>query len=487
LGNEKSFSPLNSSYIMEAKKRFMSIDPTKLLDPPMPSYTFTIYNRDLFEKSKFKDYDSILESRLARCQARADYLASILENGNAHESKRAREKCIYDVKYGDGTITRGWIADDVITFVLDKNPVRILFGCGKDQMSGTHLSGSYSGIAGIGRRRMSGGYSLPTQFEADIMSLCLPGFYSGKGSTISFHTTPFKKKTSAELLPNFKFPIYYFVNLYKVFINDKEIPLNPSSLSTWNFGNDMTGGCMVDTGATITRFPQDFFSVFRDTFRKEVRDIPLIDIPLGFDTCYKDDPSGREPNFPVVKLYFGRENPENLLLLAQQRVMMHFAGMYCLGFIGWNQSLAILGANQLQGIGVEVRDIPMTETIVESFDTCYEVDPNGNNNDLHFPVVKLYFGNDILTLLIKMIPVSGTKFSVVKLYFDREKPENLLFLAQQRVVVHFAGMYCLGFIGWNQSLAILGATQAQSPLFGRGFEQLATVITLVALLAFDQE
>ncbi|MCD7456540.1 hypothetical protein HAX54_032127 [Datura stramonium] len=362
----------------------MSIDPTKLLHPPMPSYTFTIYNRDLFEKSKFKDYDSLFESRLARCQARADYLASILENGNAHESKRAREKvpkttstqfvngeyvasfiigteqikslygnkCIYNMKYADGTRTRGWIADDVITFVLDKNPVRILFGCGKDQMSGTPFSGSYSGIAGIGRRRMSGGYSLPTQFEADIMSMCLPGFYSGKESTISFHTTPFKKKTSAELLPNFKFPIFYFVNLYKVFINDKEIPLNPS-LSTWNFGNDMTGGCIVDTGSTFTRFPQDFYIVFRDTFRKEVRDIPMVDVPPGsFDTCYKDDPSAQEPNFPVVKLYFGSEKPENLLLLAQQRVVVHFAGMYCLGFMAWNQAVAILGAAQLQGVGL---------------------------------------------------------------------------------------------------------------------------------------
>ncbi|MCD7456547.1 hypothetical protein HAX54_032134 [Datura stramonium] len=218
----------------------MSIDPTKLPDPPMPSYTFTIYNRDLFEKSKFKNYDSLLERRLARCQARANYLASILENDNVHENKRAREKV--------------------------------------------------------------------------------------------------PKTTSTQ-----------FVN---VFINDKEIPLNPS-LSTWNFGNDMTGGCIVDTGTTITRFPQDFYSVFRDTFRKEVRDIPMVNVPPGsFDTCYKDDPSAQEPNFPVVKLYFGHKKPENLLLLEQQRVVVHFAGMYCLGFMAWNQSLALLGGAQLQGIGL---------------------------------------------------------------------------------------------------------------------------------------
>ncbi|MCD9639265.1 hypothetical protein HAX54_023673 [Datura stramonium] len=85
--------------------------------------------------------------------------------------------------------TRGWmLGNDVITFVLDKNPIKDYFGCGKDQIIG-HFSSSCAGC-GIGRRVMGGGYSLPTRFEADIMSMCLPGFYSKKHQLISFHTTP---------------------------------------------------------------------------------------------------------------------------------------------------------------------------------------------------------------------------------------------------------------------------------------------------------
>ncbi|KAH0652197.1 hypothetical protein KY289_029875 [Solanum tuberosum] len=60
----------------------MSLDPSKLSDPPMPSYAFTIYHRDVFEKSKFKNYDSLLKNRLARCEDRANYIASILEDNN---------------------------------------------------------------------------------------------------------------------------------------------------------------------------------------------------------------------------------------------------------------------------------------------------------------------------------------------------------------------------------------------------------------------
>uniref|UniRef100_M1DCA7 Aspartic proteinase nepenthesin-1 n=1 Tax=Solanum tuberosum TaxID=4113 RepID=M1DCA7_SOLTU len=135
------------------------------------------------------------------------------------------------------------------------------------------------------------------------MAICLPEFYSTKPSTISFHTTPFKKRTSAGLIPNSKFPTFYFINLNKIFVNDKEIPLFPS-LSR-NFGNGLTGGCIVDTGATVTSFPEDFYEEFRDTFRKEVRCIPLYDAPLGnFDTCYMVDP-GEVANFPAVKMYFG--------------------------------------------------------------------------------------------------------------------------------------------------------------------------------------
>ncbi|PHU10912.1 hypothetical protein BC332_17842 [Capsicum chinense] len=66
----------------------MSIDPTKLLDPPMPSYTLTIYNLYLFENSKFKDYDSLLGNRFTSWQARANHLASVLENGDAISANR---------------------------------------------------------------------------------------------------------------------------------------------------------------------------------------------------------------------------------------------------------------------------------------------------------------------------------------------------------------------------------------------------------------
>nr|XP_025887724.1 protein ASPARTIC PROTEASE IN GUARD CELL 2-like [Solanum lycopersicum] len=332
----------------------MSLDPSKLLDPPMPSYAFTIYHRDVFEKSKFKNYDSLLKNRLARCEDRANYIASILDDNNNVEegaNYRIREKVpkSTSIYFAHGEYVASFLlgSNEIKTLLqidtgsdlvwwqcgpceankcykqvdplyfptnsktyrkIDYHlPIRVTFGCGKDQMGRANFSGYYSGIVGLGRRVNVGSYSLPSQFQSDLMSICLPGFYS-------------------------------------------EIPVHPS---WWTFTKGGGGGVLVDTGTTITRFPKDLYTVFRYTFLSEIKDIPLVKGPSKIlDTCFKEDPSGRELYFPVVKLYFGGVNPNNMLLLAKDRVMVHLQGHYCLGFMGWNRSHSIIGSNQLQGIGL---------------------------------------------------------------------------------------------------------------------------------------
>ncbi|KAM3359732.1 hypothetical protein P3S68_019443 [Capsicum galapagoense] len=274
----------------------MKVPPFQILQGHPILLLFSV--RDLFEKSKYKDYDSLLESKLSRSQARVSHLASIFGNGNSigangnltsksadvkvpettsytlHKCTRA---CVYNVTYADKSRTRGWIAEDVITFVLDQNQERILFGCGKDQTSGdASFRHEYAGIAGLGRRVLTGGYSLPSQFQADIMSMCLPGLYSGS-ATISFHTTPFDQRISAEILPNPAYPYLYFINLYKLFINNKEIPLNPSIR---NFRNDI--------------------------------------------------------------------DPDNVLILSQQRVVFLVRGLFCLAFGAWDERFTIIGSYNLE-------------------------------------------------------------------------------------------------------------------------------------------
>ncbi|XP_070018849.1 protein ASPARTIC PROTEASE IN GUARD CELL 1-like [Nicotiana sylvestris] len=445
-GNEKPILvPLNYTSIMQTRNFFMSIDSSNLPDPPMPSYTFTLYHRDVFEKSNFKDYDSMLRARLARGHTRASYLASVFENGNnvkegivrgratglttTHSAEgelvasfligsdfsrsyllvdtgtdlvwwqcgpcsrcykqiyhpiynstasktfqkidctkdnsscitedpafKCIEKmryCRYDIPYASGIQSVGFMASEVITFTSDHKSQRIMFGCGKNQNGGKVMfSGAYSGIVGLSRRvnpNDPGGYSLPSQLNATLFAFCLPSFDSGESSILSFNKAPWPGARMAKLIPNYRLPQLHFVDLYTIFIDDKEVPVKPS---WWQFGKNFNGGVIVDTGTIITHFPQDFYILFRDIFRSEVEDLQMVDNPIeDFDTCYQDI-DGSEVYFPVVKLYFGSKSPGSMLFLAQERVVLLIGDQYCLAFKGWDKELTLLGSNQLQAVGL---------------------------------------------------------------------------------------------------------------------------------------
>ncbi|MCD7463299.1 hypothetical protein HAX54_050309 [Datura stramonium] len=59
----------------------MALDTSNLSyhSPSSSSYSLPLYHRDVFEKSEFKDYDSLLDARLARCIERSDILFSMSE------------------------------------------------------------------------------------------------------------------------------------------------------------------------------------------------------------------------------------------------------------------------------------------------------------------------------------------------------------------------------------------------------------------------
>ncbi|KAM3220508.1 hypothetical protein P3S67_020243 [Capsicum chacoense] len=103
---------------------------------------------------------------------------------------------------------------------------------------------------------------------------------------------------------NDKFPSFYYIsNLDKITINDREVPIDPSH---WDLGPDKYGGIFVDTGGYITKFPDDVYIKFRDIFRSEVKNVPLVRTPCTsiFDTCYRADKVDDLSVFPTVSFYF---------------------------------------------------------------------------------------------------------------------------------------------------------------------------------------
>lgn len=444
--NEKSYFKVNSTALKQARKAFMAFDTSNLQDPPMPPKSFSVYHLDLFEKSKFKDYDSVFNNRLSQDDARATYLSSMLRSHHSTKNKNSSDhqilkvapsmymkghyvatfllgsekihnlllidtgnyltwwqcapciedkcykpqfytiynyttsntyrnldcvansatcitsnsdfhcsletkSCFYVHVYDNGETTKGFVASDIITFPSDNTEARINFGCSVDQKSGTDFSGTFSGIVGLSKRvssKSTGGYSLPSQLGSSLFALCLPSLTSTQPSILTFNKAPWIYGTEAKFVKNRLNPHLYYVNLYKIFINDKEVPVDPS---WWN-GQKVDHGAMVDTGSLITRFPHDLYIVFRYIFREQVK-YPMLQYPIGvFDTCYKDIEEDEDMYFPIIRFYFGNVSHKQELMLVQERVVANLQGFYCLAILPWDDKTTLIGSHQLQGTGL---------------------------------------------------------------------------------------------------------------------------------------
>ncbi|PHU10938.1 hypothetical protein BC332_17868 [Capsicum chinense] len=229
--------------------------------------------------------------------------------------------CMYAQTYDNGEKTKGFLGSNIIRFVGDNTQARIIFGCGIDQKSGTSEFGNtYSGIIALGKRlsaRTPGIYSLPSQLGTNLFALCLPSAEAATGSFITFNKAPWVYGTEAKLLKNRQQPHLYYINLYKIFINDREVPVDP----TWWNGRKEDHGVIVDTG-----------------------------IGGVFDTCYEEVEGEEEMQFPTIRLFFGNVSVTQELKL--ERVVKNLNGYYCLAILPWDDTQTLIGTHQLQGTGL---------------------------------------------------------------------------------------------------------------------------------------
>ncbi|KAF3622911.1 hypothetical protein FXO38_31016 [Capsicum annuum] len=378
-----------------------------MIDPPMPPNSVCVYHLDLLEKSKFKDL--VIHSSPRSESARATFLSRgksswqcepcspnkcykqafnaiykytesstykkldcVAESGCSNSVFQCNvdsRLCFYTQTYDNGEKTIGFLATDIITFVGDNTQARITFGCGVNLVSGTgQFANTYSGIIALGKRlssRNPGIYSLPSQLGSNLFALCLPTAEAATGSFLTFNKAPWVYGTEAKILKNRQEPHYYYVNLYKIFINDEEIPVDP----TWWNGQKEDHGAFVDTGTLISRFPHDYYIIFRYAFRAQVH-YPLYQHSIGgvFDTCYKEIEGEEEIQFPSVRLFFGNVSVTQELRLEQDRVVKDINGYYCLAFLPWDLKLTLIGTQQLQGTGLT---FDMKNTVLTfSVDAC---------------------------------------------------------------------------------------------------------------------
>ncbi|KAL8215825.1 hypothetical protein R6Q57_022662 [Mikania cordata] len=246
--------------------------------------------------------------------------------------------CNYYVSYGDGSYTRGDLAND--NLVLGTTLVQdFVFGCGRVNDG---LFGGVSGLMGLGRSALSVVSQTYGVFDG-VFSYCLPSVTNGgSGSLILGDDTSLYKNFTpfsyTNLISNTMMPTFYFLNL-------TGISIGGVSLQDSGFGkNEM----LIDSGTVITRLKPAVYNALKTKFLKQFSGYPKAPAFSILDTCFNLS-AYEQVEIPTLKMHFGMDDAT---LTVDVTGMLYFAkadaSQVCLAIAGLSdeEEIGIIGNYQ---------------------------------------------------------------------------------------------------------------------------------------------
>uniref|UniRef100_A0A0E0L6H6 Peptidase A1 domain-containing protein n=1 Tax=Oryza punctata TaxID=4537 RepID=A0A0E0L6H6_ORYPU len=297
----------------------------------------------------------VFDPRRSRSYAAVDCVAPICRRLDSGGCDRRRNSCLYQVAYGDGSVTAGDFATETLTFARGSRVQRVAIGCGHDN-EGLFIAAA--GLLGLGRGRLS----FPTQIARSFgrsFSYCLVDRTSSvrpsstRSSTVTFGAGAVAAAAGASFTPmgrNPRMATFYYVHLLGFSVggarvkgvSQSDLRLNPTT---------GRGGVILDSGTSVTRLARPVYEAVRDAFRAAAVGLRLS--PGGFslfDTCY--NLSGRRVvKVPTVSMHLAGGAsvalpPENYL------IPVDTSGTFCFAMAGTDGGVSIIGNIQQQGFRV---------------------------------------------------------------------------------------------------------------------------------------
>ncbi|XP_078443994.1 aspartyl protease family protein At5g10770-like [Wolffia australiana] len=199
-------------------------------------------------------------------------------------------KCVYQVNYGDGSSSVGFLSRDTFTLTPTNVFENFVFGCGERN---TGLFRGAAGLIGLGRSA----YSLNSQGASRLgrsFSYCLPSTDSGTGY-LNLGNPLSPPMAFTQVQDDSRAPSLYFVDLVGISVGNKRLSLMPYVFQSV--------GTIIDSGTVITRLPPVAYSALREAFRSAMAQYSLATPPISlFDTCY-DFSSSPTVRYPPIKLH----------------------------------------------------------------------------------------------------------------------------------------------------------------------------------------
>ncbi|CAN7000636.1 hypothetical protein IGI04_020168 [Brassica rapa subsp. trilocularis] len=249
------------------------------------------------------------------------------------------DKCLYQVRYGDGSFTVGEYATDTVTFGSSGKVDNVALGCGRDNEG---LFTGAAGLLGLG----GGALSMTSQIKAKSFSYCLVDRDSGKSSSLDFNSVQVGAgDATAPILRNSKIDTFYYVGFTGFSVGGQQVSIPSSAFAVDASG---TGGVILDCGTAVTRLQTQAYNSLRDAFVKLTANLKRGTSSISlFDTCY-DFSSLSTVKVPTVAFHFTGGKTLNLPA-KNYLIPIDDAGTFCFAFAPTSSSLSIIGNVQQQG------------------------------------------------------------------------------------------------------------------------------------------
>ncbi|KAG0571210.1 hypothetical protein M758_6G210100 [Ceratodon purpureus] len=291
-------------------------------------------------------YDPSLSTtdKILGCTDAACPIASNGAGNGACTSVGSTRACAYVTQYGDGSSTRGYFINDVLTFRQVDNSsngnatANIYFGCGTTQ-SGNLLTTSRAvdGLMGFGQAQIA----VPTQLAAQakvgrVFAHCLQGDNQGSGTFV----------IGSILEPNISYtPIipkqyHYSVGMENIAVDGVNIT-DPTSFAIGVSG----GGVIMDSGTTLSYLVEPAYTQFINAITSGAPvasyRLPYSDGSTSLCWMYSGDIASA---FPSVTLFFDGGVVMNLAARNYLYSVRVSSGSYwCMGWMSSTSTYTIFG------------------------------------------------------------------------------------------------------------------------------------------------
>ncbi|XP_020103379.1 aspartyl protease family protein At5g10770 [Ananas comosus] len=285
----------------------------------------------LFDPSLSPSYRSV------PCNATACSSSLQAATGTSGICGNDRTSCYYLVSYGDGSYTRGVLAQERIS-LGETNVENFIFGCGR---SNRGLFGGTSGLMGLGRTELSLVSQTTNQFGG-VFSYCLPSRpYNSSGSLVlGSDLSVYKNSTPISYTRMISDPEqqpFYFLNLTGLRVGAVE-------LQAPGFSN---GKVLIDSGTVITRLAPSVYKALKDEFVRQFAAYPTAPGFSILDTCF--NLSGyEEVKVPTLRLGFEGDVQLNVDVTGIFYFVKRDASQVCLAFasLSYEDQAGIIGNYQ---------------------------------------------------------------------------------------------------------------------------------------------